>query len=203
MTETRRSIGDLARDYADSAELAYAIETIPFRFLPRGSPEPAWRRRWMGLSTWARHRELHSANTELSVALEELRTNSEVLAGQAQELRQRFDILAAEFRQSLVGATEKRRTDLVYRFAQLTAMHGASLQGYANALGAQSQYAEAHEAVALARQRARASLRHFREMRQVRVRGFFIGFLVALSAAAVILLLHWRLIASCGSGWLR
>jgi len=189
MPNTKRNIADIARDYAEGAELAAAIQARVPIALTRDKSREAWVRRWLDLSEWARTRELKELDRELAQTLEELRLGSEDAERQATEAMYAGCQAERLFRELVERRDPDGTTELARRFAETKLARDDALEAASIAANQRSDYAEAKGIAAVAQARAQHAHHHFAELRRVRVRAVASTILVTLAILVLSVLL--------------
>ena len=194
MPTTKKTITEIAQDFAEGAELAAAINARAPIALTQDKSREAWARRWLDLSEWARTRELRELDRELAQTLEELRLAIDVAEQEAMEAMYAGGH-AQSFFCNVVGSHGPQSTsDIIKLFTDTARARDYAQRTAMIAANKRREYAEAKGVVELAQARARHAHHHFAEMHRVRVRAVASTILVTLALLALsVLLVHFRM----------
>jgi len=194
MPTTKKTITEIAQDFAEGAELAAAINARAPIALTQDKSREAWARRWLDLSEWARTRELRELDRELAQTLEELRLAIDVAEQEAMEAMYAGGH-AQSFFCNVVGSHGPQSTsDIIKLFTDTARARDYAQRTAMIAANKRREYAEAKGVVELAQVRARHAHHHFAEMHRVRVRAVASTILVTLALLALsVLLVHFRM----------
>jgi len=194
MPTTKKNIKEIARDFAEGAELAAAIDARAPIALTQDKSREAWVRRWLDLSEWARTRELRELDRELAQTLEELQLAIDVAEREATEAMYAGGH-AQTFLCNVVGSHGPDGTsDIAKLLAETARARDYAQQTAMIAANKRREYAEAKGVVELAQVRCKHAYHHFAEMRRVRIRAVSSTILVTLAILLLsVLLVHFRM----------
>jgi len=192
MPTTKKNITEIARDFAEGAELDAAIKARAPIAVTQDKSREAWVRRWLDLSDWARERELKELDRELAQTLEELRLAIDVAEQEATEAMYAGGH-AQSFFCNVVGSHGPQSTsDIIKLFADTARARDYAQQTARIVADRRCEYAEAKGIVEVAQVRCEHANHHFAEMRRVRIRAVASTILVTLALLALsVLLVHF------------
>jgi hypothetical protein len=191
MTAPKKSITDIARDFAEGSELSAALDVNAPVDRTKDLARDEWERRWLDLPERRRRRELHLMERELYERLEELRCSHEAAERSANEALE-ASAWANNFFQGVVHYQDPAgKGEVSRRWTETRSYWDITLQALKIAADERSSYAGAEGAVALAHTRSQAARRYYADLRQARHRAVAWTFLLTLvSIAATALLMH-------------
>jgi hypothetical protein len=188
-----KAITEKARNLAEGAELAAALEASAPIVRTLDKSRESWLRRWLDLSDWARRRELRELERDLAESVEDLRRANEVAQARIGEVLQASAWADGFFTYVVECSDPQGTSEVSRRWAETKTYREDALQALKAAAESNNDYLEVKGAVTLAEARSQAARRHFHEVRRVRIRTAALSFvftLVVLMSTA--LLLHYR-----------
>jgi hypothetical protein len=194
MPTTKKNITEIARDFAEGAELDAAINARAPIALTQDKSRESWVRRWLDLSEWARTRALSELDRELAQTLEDLRLAINAAEQEAMEAMYAGGH-AQSFFCNVVGSQGSQSTsDIIKLFADTARARDYAQQTAMLAANIRRDYAEAKGVVEVAQTRAQNAYHHFAELRRVRIRAVASTIVVTLALLALsVLLVQFRM----------